>query len=51
MSHDKKALEILLQTCWSPKGWKRDATVDTVDFEHAKQAGYMFDPICESRGP
>ena len=45
MSRDKKALQILLDTYWSPRGWKRDKTIDAADFEHARQAGYMFDPI------
>ena len=45
MSRDKKALQILLETYWSPKGWKRDKTIDSVDFEYARQVGYMFDPV------
>jgi hypothetical protein len=45
MPRDKKALQILLDAYWSPKGWKRDTTIDTADFEYARQAGYMFDPI------
>src|SRR5882672_8629904 len=45
MSRDKKAIQILLDTYWSPKGWKRDRTIDSADFEHARQAGYMFDPV------
>jgi hypothetical protein len=45
MSRDKKALQILLDTYWSPKGWKRDETIDSADFEYARQAGYMFDRV------
>ena len=45
MSRDKKALQILLESHWSPKGWKRDKTIDAADFEYARQAGYMFDPV------
>ena len=45
MSRDKKALQILLDTYWSPKGWKRDKTIGSADFEYARQAGYMFDPV------
>jgi hypothetical protein len=45
MSHDKKALQILLDNYWSPKGWKRDQAIDSADFEYARQAGYMFDPV------
>jgi hypothetical protein len=42
---DKKALQILLDTYWSPKGWKWDKTVSSADLEYARQAGYMFDPV------
>ena len=45
MSGDKKALRILTDTYWSPRGWKRDKTIDSADFEYARQAGYMFDPV------
>jgi hypothetical protein len=45
MSRDKKALQILLDTHWSPKGWKKDKTIEPADFEYARQAGYMFDPV------
>ncbi|MBR1175763.1 hypothetical protein JQ617_17535 [Bradyrhizobium sp. KB893862 SZCCT0404] len=45
MSDDKKALRILFDTYWSPKGWKRDETVDRAEFEYARRAGYMFDPV------
>ena len=44
MSRDEKALQILIDTYWS-KGWKRDKTIDSADFEYARQAGYMFDPV------
>lgn len=45
MSHDKKALQILLDNYWSPTGWKRDNAIEPADFEYARQAGYMFDPV------
>jgi hypothetical protein len=45
VSRDKKALQILLDTYWSPKGWKRDKSIYSADFEYARQAGYMFDPV------
>ena len=45
MARDKKALQILLDTYWSPNGWKRDTTIVPGDFEYARQAGYMFDPV------
>ncbi|MBH5398741.1 hypothetical protein HZZ13_13195 [Bradyrhizobium sp. CNPSo 4010] len=45
MPHDKKALQILLDAYWSPRGWKRDEPVDRADFEYARQAGYMFDSV------
>lgn len=45
MSGDKRALQILLDTFWSPTGWKRDNTVAPADFEYARQAGYLFDPV------
>jgi hypothetical protein len=45
MSRDKKALQILLATYWSPKAWQGDRTIDPADFDYARQAGYMFDPV------
>ena len=45
MSDDKKALRILVDAYWSPKDWKRGETVDRAEFEYARQAGYMFDPV------
>lgn len=45
MSRDKKALQILFDTYWSSRGWKRDQTTDAADFEYARRAGYMFDPV------
>ncbi|MCA1549437.1 hypothetical protein I6F36_21650 [Bradyrhizobium sp. BRP19] len=43
--HDRKALQILFNAYWSPKGWKQSAATDQADFEYARQAGYMFDPV------
>lgn len=45
MSDDKKALQILFDRHWSPGGWTRNEEVDRADFEYARQAGYMFDPV------
>jgi hypothetical protein len=44
---DKKAIQILFQTYWSPAGWRDEdqREVDPNDFRYAKQAGAMFDPI------
>jgi len=43
----KKALKILFDAFWSPKGWKKGA-VRPEDFEFAKSAGVMFDPVVAS---
>ncbi|TPN13655.1 hypothetical protein FKO01_41055 [Mesorhizobium sp. B2-3-3] len=45
MLQDKKALQILLDAYWSSDGWKRGDTIGPADFEYARQAGYMFDPV------
>ncbi|UWU85190.1 hypothetical protein N2605_01655 [Bradyrhizobium yuanmingense] len=45
MPHDRKALQILFNAYWSPKGWKQSSATDQADFEYARQAGYMFDPV------
>lgn len=45
MAYDKKALKILFDAHWSSKGWKQNRTVDVTDFEYARHAGYMFDPV------
>lgn len=45
MSGDKRALQILFDAFWSPTGWKRDNTITPADFEYARQAGYLFDPV------
>lgn len=43
---DKKALQILFHTYWSPAGWREPRlATDPEDFRYAKQAGVMFDPI------
>lgn len=44
---DKKALQILFQTYWSPAGWRDEHQRETSpeDFRYAKQAGVMFDPV------
>ena len=44
---DKRALQILFQTYWSPAGWRDEhqRAAAPEDFRYAKQAGVMFDPI------
>lgn len=40
---DPRALKILFDTYWSPRGWKSPAQVSPEDFEFARAAGVMFD--------
>jgi hypothetical protein len=44
---DPRALKVLLGTYWTSAGWRDDNSRSTSpeDFEYAKQAGVMFDPI------
>lgn len=42
---DKRALQILFSTFWSPSGWKRDHSTTPEDFAYAKSAGLMFEPM------
>jgi hypothetical protein len=44
---DGHALKTLFTTYWSSAGWRSESECRTPlgDFEHAKQAGLMFDPI------
>ena len=44
---DKRALKILLDTFWSPAGWKPEAQRITppADYAYAKGKGTMFDPV------
>lgn len=32
-------------TYWGRAGWRRDTTTAAEDFEYARKAGYMFDPV------
>ena len=41
---DPKALEILFRKYWSPTGWAKGA-ITQAEFDYAKQAGVMFEPI------
>lgn len=44
---DQKALRILFDTYWCPAGWREDGDIRTApeDFDYAKRAGLMFDPV------
>ena len=42
---DSKALKILFDTHWSAKGWKEVYTISAEDFDYARAAGLMFDPV------
>ena len=44
---DRRALKVLFDTYWTSAGWRdeRSRSTPPVDFEYAKQAGVMFDPI------
>ena len=48
MEYDKRALKILFDTYWSPKGWKSAGKLNfapqtlTADLDHAWKAGLMF---------
>lgn len=42
---DKKALKILFDTYWSSGGWKDRRRTPPRDFQYARAAGVMFDPI------
>ena len=45
MPRDKRALEILFGTYWSPSGWNPKPHVSAEDFAYAKSRRIMFDPI------
>ncbi|MEN5146383.1 hypothetical protein [Brevundimonas diminuta] len=45
MDLDKRASSILLNTYWSPSGWRRDPAVAPDDFTYARSQGLMFDPV------
>jgi len=44
---DPRALKVLFDTYWTPGGWRDEHSRRTPlkDFEYAKRAGVMFDPI------
>jgi hypothetical protein len=46
-SVDRRALKVLFDTYWTSAGWRDDGSQSTPpdDFDYAKQAGVMFDPI------
>ena len=43
-SYDKQALKILLDTYWTPEGWRGDRTIRASDREYAIRHGVMFEP-------
>lgn len=45
MSLDKRAVAILMNTYWSPAGWRSDWSVAPEDYAYAKAKGVMFDPL------
>ncbi len=42
---DDRAVNILFKTYWSAGGWKDVYSTPAKDFEYAKRAGVMFDPV------
>ena len=44
---DRRALKVLFDTYWTSAGWRdeRSRSIPPDDFEYAKQAGVMFDPV------
>src|SRR5439155_1319784 len=44
---DQRALKILFETYWTSSGWRRfeDRITAPADFEYAKRAGLMFEPV------
>ena len=44
---DRRAIKVLFDTYWAAAGWRDERSQSTPpdDFEYAKQAGVMFDPI------
>lgn len=45
MTSDKRATAILMNTYWSPAGWRTDPTVAPEDYAYAKSRGVMFDAL------
>jgi len=41
----KKALRILFDTYWTSSGWKKERSTPPVEFDFARVAGVMFDPV------
>lgn len=44
---DRRALKVLFDTYWTSSGWRdrKSRSTPPEDFEYAKQAGVMFDPV------
>ena len=44
---DRRAVKVLFDTYWSPAGWRDEKSRSTPpeDFDYAKRAGVMFDPL------
>jgi hypothetical protein len=49
-SIDRAAAKILFRKYWNAKGWT-DGTITQAEFEYAKRAGLMFDPVDVSHDP
>ena len=45
---DERAVDILQNTYWSPKGWRDEKIISPEDFAYAKSKNVMFDPISVS---
>jgi hypothetical protein len=41
----KKALRILFDTYWTSSGWKKERSTPLADFDFARAAGVMFNPV------
>ena len=42
---DQKGYKILEAAYWSSAGWHKEPQITKEDFQYAKEAGYMFDPV------
>lgn len=42
---DRRALQILFDTYWSSAGWRGKPSTPPEDYDYAKRAGILFDPV------